>query len=249
MIASNAASMTPATSHPLLNDSSSMIQPEDSDDDDERHDAGGSAHQKPLVDSMITEDQEGGDSEPQHQPASAKQQPLELSCSSSSETTLNPIVHVSTSKCRSGRTSKKRPLVEVSSSSWQDLCTRGSLFKNLLDCAVGKVASAAADAASSPLDIKALEAANEYDNEIKDNNDNSRDNDNRSGKSLVEKLLREKTTECLLSKQKLEQQQSQIVALHAMVDDLRETKKHFVAQTSSLTGAYKQARRNAKRAR
>lgn len=244
---------------------------EDSDDD---HDGGKTTRHVPLADSTMvtTVDHDGGGGEddsdgPIKNIHHNHPFPLELSGSSSSPSTDM----MKSPNKRSGGTisSRKRTRVEVSSnnSSWQEFCNRGSLFKTLLDGAVDKVATAAAAAvsanaigaggASSQQDRVA--AANEGDDNKENNNDDDHDvkhkdsNENHdSGKfsrRVVENLLREKTTECLLSQQKLEQQQSQLVALQAMVDDLREAKKNLVVQTSTLTGAYKQARQNAKRAR
>lgn len=273
-MASNAASMTPATScHPLLHDSSSALDQEDttksstanddgnddsnSDDDVEHRDNGSVARRKPLADSMTTEDLEGDDvsSEQEHPPAGkGYPQPLELSSSSSSGTT-RPTAGTSTGISRSANTSKKRRAVDVPSS-WQEFCHRGSRFRTLLDGAVEKVASATMVAATAAAYAAAHQEVGGR--ETADNPDNDNDgeepggdvgNKNNERGSLVEKLAREMKTENILLQKQLEQERSENVSLHAMIADLRDTKKQLVAQNSKLTGAYKHARQNANRAR
>jgi hypothetical protein len=196
--------------------------------------------------------------------------PQELSgtSSTSSSTELKyPHNNITGGTMISSSSSRKRTLAEVSinnNSSWQEFCNKGSLFKTLLDGAVEKVTTAVAASATTVIGSASSSyqgLGTVFGNDDDDNKENSttdsedahvrhsNNSGNTSSSRLVERLLRQKTTECLLSQQKLEQQQSQLVALQAMVDDLRETKKNLVIQTSTLTGAFKQARQNAKQAR
>jgi hypothetical protein len=159
---------------------------------------------------------------------------------------------------------KKRRIVEQMSSttassshpssSWQDFCRKGARFKILLDDALVMVASSAIDSSSSQQQQQQQQQQQSSEvgedvgvllNARVDANKNNLNGSNR----LLQKIIQEKQTECLLLQQKVDSQHSEMTQLQAIVDDLRESKMQQAAAETRIRIALKQASQNATTAR
>ena len=252
--------MTSTVAHPSDYDSSPA--PED-------HDHESASRRSSLGASIIMNERGNGDDSgnddavsPMTNTSTTSKKSNSSELSSSSTTASNGAAASS-----SGDRNKKRSIGEMSSlgfspsstsasTSWQEFCRKGTRFKTLLDDALVKVTSAAAtasiDSSSSQHHQPQQQSSGEGQEGVSFHATNSAINvnsDTTSGGSILQKLVREKQTECLLLQQKVDSQHSEMTQLQAIVDDLRESKKQQAGNETRLRIALKRASQNASLAR
>jgi hypothetical protein len=114
-----------------------------------------------------------------------------------------------------------------------------------LDDALVKVASSAIDSSSSQQQQQQQQSLEEGEDIGVLLNAKADVNKDR----LLQKIIQEKQTECLLLQQKVDSQHSEMTQLQAIVDDLRESKMQQAAAETRIRIALKQASQNATTAR
>eukprot|EP00536_Pseudo-nitzschia_multiseries_P001382 jgi/Psemu1/3257/gm1.3257_g len=157
---------------------------------------------------------------------------------------------------------KKRRIEQMSSAglsrtssvlSWQDFSRKGVQFKTLLDDALAKIASVSSGTTVDPSKSQSKPNRQLQRPPLQEGRKNGfidgGSNPSNAGNHILQKMVREKQTECLLLQQKVDSQQSEITQLEAIVDDLRESKKQQASNETRLRMALKRASQNATQAR
>ncbi|MGK3738821.1 MAG: hypothetical protein ACI90V_005668 [Bacillariaceae sp.] len=172
-----------------------------------------------------------------------------LSSTSSNTTITDTATNTNSDSNKKRRIGEQMSLTTASSShsssSWQDFCRKGARFKILLDDALVKVASSAIDSSSSQQQQQQQQSLEEGEDIGVLLNAKADVNKDR----LLQKIIQEKQTECLLLQQKVDSQHSEMTQLQAIVDDLRESKMQQAAAETRIRIALKQASQNATTAR